>query len=221
MSKLNIINYIEYKIHIFLHLKNKTIFTILLQYSLVILLINLYDFDYVFCMTNDSDNDSEIASICKAFENTNVNDSEDSQRISDISSIFDYGDDYIIHSTEQHIEYITEKFRRQYNSEATDPVERALGPMFEHLKTDNSQYVYDLNSFDSQELPDKIRTLQEAYFSESIKKEVLSDALDKQTDQLFKRHNILLEAKGTISSLTQENLELKRQIKELMNEIRK
>lgn len=61
--------------------------------------------------------------------------------------------------------------------------------------------------------------LQYAYFSETIEKSVLHDALEKQTEQLFRRQDSLIEAKSQIKSLSNTNLELTHENIDLKNQI--
>lgn len=202
MIKLN------YNIHLFLHNKNKYLITMLLQILLVLLLTNLID--YTYCMTNESD----VAS----------NGSEEIQQSSEVSSVFEYDELYVEHCVEPHLGNLLDKYNRQFfeNTDITSltPVERNLGPLFEYLKTEQPAYTASPTMFDSQPLSEKIKDLQHAYFTESIERSVLRDCLEKQTDQLFRRQESLLEAKETIKSLTQENLRLQNQIDELQRLLR-
>lgn len=187
MNKLN------YNIHLFLNNKNKYWITILLQIFLVLILPNLVD--YTYCMVNESDNGSEI------------------------SSIFEYDEAYILHCVQPHLENLFDQYNRQFfeNHDLNDLTvsERYLGPIFEYLKTEHPEYTTSPETFDNQPLTEKIKNLHHAYFSESVEKAVLRDCLEKQTDQLFRRQDDLLETKEIVRELTQENLELKNQINEL------
>lgn len=200
----NLHPYIQYTFHILLNLKNKVLLNIFLQIIFVLLLTNIID--YTYCMTNDND----AISIH----------SDDIQQNSEISSVFEYDELYIEHCVEPHLENLLEKYNRQFieNTDITSitPVERSLGPLFEYLKTEHPDYSRNFTNFDNQPLSEKIKDLQHAYFTESIEKAVLRDCLEKQTDQLLRRQETLLEAKETIRELTQENLDLKNQLNELI-----
>jgi len=153
-------------------------------------------------MTNENDSGSEISDI------------------SDISDLFYIDEAYIQHSVEPHFEHLTEKYRRQAETALSisnsDITERSLAPIFEFLKTENSQYVGD--SFDTKNLPEKVSTLQRAYFTESIENSVLKDAISKQKEQLVSRHQDLINDKFTIKHLEKDIETLRKQVEDLLAE---
>lgn len=183
---------LQYKAHLLLTLKNKTLIISLLQILFILLLTNLTD--YTYCMTNESDNGSEI------------------------SSIFEYEDTYMQDMVTQGYEHIKTGAYHHFVSETTDPVANAFGPMFEYYKGTHPRL--DAESLNSTPLVEKIKMLEQDYFTTSVEKEILDKALEDQGAQLVRRHESLLKAKGSIKSLTQENLELKNQIDELQRLLR-
>lgn len=195
-------NTLLYRFHLLLNVKNKHLLIALLQIFFVLCATNLYDHTY--CMTNESDNGSEISDI------------------SDISDIFEIDETYIQHSVEPHFEHLTEKYRRQAEAALStsnpDITERSLAPIFEFLKTENSQYIVDSTTFDTKNLPEKVSTLQRAYFTESIENSVLKDAISKQEAQLISRHQDLINAKFTIKHLERDIETLRKQVEDLSTE---
>lgn len=187
MHTLNILQQLYYNTHVLLTLKNRTLILSLLQIFLVLVLTNLVD--YTYCMTNESDNGSEI------------------------SSLFEYDDIYMQDMITQGYEHIITGAYHHFVPETTDPIANAVGPMFEYYKSTHPRL--DAESLNSTPLIEKIKMLEQDYFTTSVEKEVLDNALADQGAQLMRRHTSLLEAKETIKSLTQENLELKNQIENL------
>ena len=194
MFKLNTLQNIQYQFHLLLNVKNKYLLIAILQISFVLFLTNL--FDHTYCMTNESDSGSEISDI------------------SDISDIFYIDEAYIQHCVEPHLEYFTEK----YKPETTLGTERSLVPLFEFLKIENSQYIGDVNTFEAKSLPEKVSTLQHAYFAESVENSVLKDAISKQEVQLVSRHQDLINAKYTIKQLQKDIEILRKQMEDLSTE---
>lgn len=205
MLNLNIFQDILYRFHLLLNVKNKYLLIALLQILFVLCLTNL--FDHTYCMTNENETKSEISDISD---------------ISDVSDIFVIDEAFIQYGVGAQLEHITEEIRRQYETSlgATipDSTERSLGPVFEYLKTQDSQHVRDVAAFDSQTLPERISTLQHAYFSESIENSVLREAINRQEDQLVSRHQDLINAKYTIKHLERDIEALRRQLDELSAE---
>ena len=138
---------------------------------------------------------------------------------SEVSSIYDYDEDYIEHSVQPLLEHLKDVYNRPYiegtQNENLTSLERSLAPIFDYLTNQTVEYVTNPTEFDTNPLEEKINVLQHAFISENIEKTVLKDALEKQTEQLFRRQDSLIEAKSQIKSLTHENLELKNQIEEL------
>ena len=190
-------NNLLYIAHLLLNVKNKYLLTTLLQILIVLYLTNIYDHTY--CMTNENDSGSEISDI------------------SDISDLFYINEAYIQHSVEPHLEYFTEKYKPEIAIE-TNTAERSLAPLFEFLKTEDSQYVGDTSTFDTRSLPEKVNTLQRAYFTESIENSVLKDAINKQEEQLVSRHQDLINAKFTIKHLEKDIETLRKQVEDLLAE---
>lgn len=193
-------NNLQYKVNLLLNSKYTLLLTILLQFSLVLILTNIQD-SYTYCMTNENENISEILST------------------SSVSSIFDYDDDYIEHCVEPLLEHLKDVYNRPYIEGAQNDnltaVERNLAPIFDYLTNQTVEHVPNPTEFSNKPIEEKINVLQHAYFSESIEKSVLHDALEKQTEQLFRRQDSLIEAKSQVKALTHENLELKNQVDEL------
>lgn len=195
-------NTLLYKFHLLLNVKNKYLLIALLQILFVLCLTNLYDHTY--CMTNENDSGSEISDI------------------SDISDLFYIDEAYIQHSVDPYLEHLTEKYRRQaeavLSTSNPDITERSLAPIFEFLKTEDSQYVGDVTTFNTRSLPEKVSTLQRAYFTESIENSVLKDAISKQEEQLVSRHQDLINAKFTIKHLEKEIETLRKELEDLSTE---
>jgi len=190
---------LQYKFHLLLNVKNKYLLIAILQISFLLFLTNL--FDHAFCMTNENDSGSEISDI------------------SDISDIFHIDEAYIQHCVEPHLEYYTEKYKLQPETAiGSDLTEISLAPIFEYLKTEDSQYIGDSAIFDIKELPEKVKTLQKAYFTESIENSVLRDAISKQEVQLVSRHQDLINAKFTIKHLERDIETLRKQLEDLSTE---
>ncbi len=192
-------NHILYRFHLLLNVKNKYLLIALLQILFVLCLTNLYDHTY--CMTSENETKSEISDI------------------SDVSDIFEIDEAFIQHTLEPHLEHLTERYRRQFEavlgSTTPDITERSLGPIFEYLKAEDSQYVGDPATFDTRTLPQKISTLQRAYFSESIENSILREAINRQEDQLLSRHQDLINAKFAIKHLERDLEALKKQLEDL------
>lgn len=213
MYTLNILQQLQYIFHVLFTLKNKALIISLLQILFILLLTNLTD--YTYCMTNESDDSSAISSICRVLESQSENSSE-------VSSVFEYDEEYIEQQVQPQLEHIRFKYSSEFESiletYMPEPIERALVPMFEDLKMHK---IDDINTFDVKETSEKIKALQDVYFTERIKNEILEGCLNKQKDQLFRRHESLLESKEAIRELTQENLELKQYITQMEEQLAK
>lgn len=180
---------LQYKFHLLLNVKNKYLLIALIQLLFVLYLTNLYDHTY--CMTTDSDNQSEV------------------------SDILEYSEDYLNDMFSQAFEITRDRAYSAFTPIPDAHLHNALGPMYTHYKNTlvHPEEVADVTS------TQKIQLLEEDYFENYGKNVILEGLLEDQGAQLLRRHTSLLSAKNTIRDLTQENLQLKNEIDELQRQL--
>lgn len=183
-------NNLLYKSHLLLHLKNKTLLTIFLQFSFVLLYTYTYDTNHTYCMIGNDDAETS-------------------------SAYGDPEDKYLKKARKSLFQEILETSHSSHESNITvaDPVENALGPMFEYLKNYNSKY--DETTFENSPLLNKIHVLEHTYFNESAERIALSHICEEQADSLTTYHNSSLDSQNKIKELIYENMELQNQVDEL------
>lgn len=198
MYILNILQQLQYRAHLYLALKNKTLITILLQFIFLLLISLVYNFDYASCMTGENETD----------------------RLSDIPPL---DKDFIEHTVEGILYHETSEYSRFFQNNFTPEEwnslrheEKILGPAFQCMeRTCQARFLEnDLESFADKSFEEKLDILQNAYLHESAERRTYELECERYYDKAIKRQELLIESKETIRSLTQENLELKRQLNE-------
>lgn len=192
-------NSLLYRFHIYLHLKNKLVLTILLQISLILLITSLHDVNYTFCMISDNESDTF----------------SDIQELN--SEIIDHNVENIIVHAEA--DYAT-SFRDKYTPEewaSLSNEEKTIGPAFECFKKNitSRTLIPEVETFDTKTFEEKLEILRRGYLHESIEKGELTKLASRYHDQAVTRHEALIESQEKIATLSRKNLHLKNQIVEL------